>query len=108
MNRVHLALGILAYLASPLRLAFLTVSAVIAWRSGGGEVRASFAGYAQGSYPMQAVCLSVFTMALLFLPKVLALPDLRRRPEEIKAFGRLGRAGGRRFQKACARTGATR
>jgi membrane glycosyltransferase len=87
VNRVHFALGILAYLASPLWLAFLTVSVVIGWRSGGGEVRASFADYAHWSYSTQAVCLSGFTLVMLFLPKVLALLDLRRRSEEIKAFG---------------------
>lgn len=87
VNRVHFALGILAYLASPLWLAFLTVSAVIAWKSEGMMVRASFADYAPWSYPAQAVCLSVFTLVMLFLPKVLSLIDLRRRPEEVVAFG---------------------
>ena len=91
VNRVHFALGILAYLASPLWLAFLVVSAVIVWRFGaaGATLRPvhSFAEYAHWSYHTQAVGLSLFTLAMLFLPKVVALLDLRGRTEDIAAFG---------------------
>ncbi len=91
VNRVHFALGILAYLASPLWLAFLVVSAVIAYRFGATGVTLrpvhSFAEYAHWSYHAQAVCLSCYTLTLLFLPKVLALLDLRSKPREVAAFG---------------------
>lgn len=91
INRVHFVLGILAYLASPLWLLFLIVSAVIAHRVGasGGVLRPvhSFAEYAHWSYHTQAICLSVFTLGILFLPKVIALLDLRSRPDEVAAFG---------------------
>jgi membrane glycosyltransferase len=91
LNRVHFALGILAYAASPLWLAFLTVSAVIVWRFGAAGVTLrpvhSFAEYAHWSYHAQAVGLSLFTLAMLFLPKAVALLDLRGRPEEVAAFG---------------------
>ena len=90
-NRVHFVLGILAYLASPLWLAFLLVSAVIAYRFGARGATLlpvhSFAEYANWSYRTQAVCLALFTVAMLFLPKVIALLDLRRRPDEVTAFG---------------------
>ena len=91
VNRVHFILGILAYLASPLWLAFLIVSAVIAYRHGlvGALVipKPSFAAYAHWSYHTQAICLALFTFGMLFLPKVMALLDLRRRPDEVAAFG---------------------
>jgi len=94
VNRVHFALGILAYVASPLWLAFLIVSAVIAWRFGAPGVALapveSFAGYAQWSYRTQAVLLFLFTFALLFLPKLIALLDLRARRQEVAAFGGWG------------------
>ncbi len=90
-NRVHFALGILAYLASPLWLAFLGVSTVIAARfaADGLNLRpvASFADYLHWSYRLQAFCLFGYTVALLFLPKVLAVCDLRDRPAVLAAFG---------------------
>ena len=94
VNRVHFALGILAYLASPLWLAFLVISAVIAWRFGADGVTLrpvhSFAEYAGWSYHTQAVCLALFTLGILFLPKVLALLCLRGRADEVTAFGGWG------------------
>ena len=93
-NRVHFALGILAYVASPLWLAFLVVSAVIAYRFGASEVALrsvpSFADYLHWSYRTQAVVLSLFTLAMLFLPKAIALLDLRGRRGEVAAFGGWG------------------
>ena len=94
VNRVHLALGILAYLASPLWLAFLVISSVIAYRFGAMGVTlrpvASFAVYAHWDYHTQAVCLALFTLGMLFLPKALALLDLPGRPDEVAAFGGWG------------------
>jgi membrane glycosyltransferase len=91
VNRVHFVLGILAYLASPLWLAFLVISAVIAYRHGVSGVMLkpipSFAAYAHWSYHTQAICLSLFTLGMLFFPKVLSLFDLRGRPDEVAAFG---------------------
>lgn len=88
VNRVHFALGILAYVASPLWLAFLAVSVVIAGRSGAiVQPVASFADYAHWDYHAQASCLALFTLGMLFLPKVVALLDLRRRRDEVAAFG---------------------
>ena len=91
VNRVHFALGILAYVASPLWLAFLILSAVIAYRFGGAGPTLrpvqSFASYAHWSYHAQAVTLGIFTFTMLFLPKVIALLDLRGKRAEVKAFG---------------------
>ncbi len=91
VNRVHFLLGILSYLSSPLWLAFLVVSAIIAAHLGEDQTAAlpltGFAAYVHWSYAGEAICLFVYTIALLFLPKVLALLDLRARPEEAAAFG---------------------
>jgi membrane glycosyltransferase len=90
-NRLHLALGILAYLASPLWLAFLVVSTVIAWRYAATGLTPlpvdSFAQYLRLDFNSQALLLFAGTMSLLFLPKLLALIDLRRRPGEAEQFG---------------------
>jgi membrane glycosyltransferase len=91
VNRLHFALGILSYLASPLWLAFLVVSTVIAYRCAATgptllPVR-SFAEYLHWSYRAQALGLFAFTLALLFLPKAIALLDLRARPDDVAGFG---------------------
>lgn len=90
-NRLHLALGILAYLASPLWLMFLLVSSVISWRYAATGLTPlpvdSFARYLRLDFNSQALLLFAATMGLLFLPKVLALIDLRRIPGEAERFG---------------------
>jgi membrane glycosyltransferase len=91
VNRVHFALGILSYLASPLWLVFLAISIVIAYRcSATGPILLpvrSFAEYLHWSYRMQALCLFAFTLGLLFLPKAIALIDLQAQRKEVAAFG---------------------
>ncbi len=97
-NRLHLALGILAYLASPLWLAFLAVSSLIAWRYAATGLTPlpvdSFAQYLRLDFNSQALLLFAGTMGLLFFPKVLALLDLRRRPGEVEHFGGWSRVVG--------------
>jgi membrane glycosyltransferase len=88
VNRVHFALGILGYLASPLWLAFLIVSAVIAGRHGGGAPAPS--GFAPWGHLGEATALAAYTLALLLLPKALAVLDLRGRPREVAGFGGWG------------------
>ena len=70
INRVHFSLGILSYLASPLWLAFLVLSALIAWRSVGEPAPLhhvdGFAGLLRWSYQKQAAVLFTFTTGLLF------------------------------------------
>jgi membrane glycosyltransferase len=96
VNRVHFLLGILSYVASPLWLGFLVLSTIIAARLGPGGAAAvpdtGFAAYLHWSYAGEALSLFGYTLALLFLGKVLALVDLRARPEAVAAFG-----GGRRL-----------
>lgn len=91
VNRVHFVLGILAYLASPLWLAFLIVSTMIAahFSATGLNLRSisSFATYVHWNYRGEALCIFVYTTTLLFLPKMLALLDLRSRPDDVAMFG---------------------
>jgi membrane glycosyltransferase len=95
VNRVHFVLGILSYLASPLWLGFLVLSTVIAHKLGrDGAAQApmsGFAEYAHWGYSGEALTLFFYTTALLFLPKVLSLLDLRSRPGEVAAYGGWGR-----------------
>lgn len=90
-NRLHLALGIMAYMASPLWLAFLVVSTVIAWRYAATGLSPlpidSFARVLRLDFHTQAWLLLCGTLGLLFLPKMLALIDLARRKEAVAAFG---------------------
>lgn len=97
-NRLHLALGIMAYLASPLWCAFLVLSTVLSWRNVATGLTPlpvdSFARYLTLTFEQQALLLFGATLGLLFLPKALALLDLRRRPGEAEGFGGWRRAIG--------------
>ena len=91
LSRLHFSLGILSYLASPLWLAFLVLSTVIAWRfklTGLTPLPVdSFSDHVAWRFGTEAVLLLGLTIGLLFLPKILALLDLRSRPAEAAAFG---------------------
>jgi membrane glycosyltransferase len=91
-NRVHLLLGIMAYVASPLWLLFLLVSSIDVFRvvlNGGfatlPEAFASVLGYVV-EVP-EAFILFAFTLLLLFLPKALSVIVTLRDRELTKAFG---------------------
>jgi membrane glycosyltransferase len=91
INRLHLAMGILAYLASPMWFFFLVASTLIAWQSMATGLTPlpadGFARYLHLSFGQQALMLLAITLGLLFLPKILALLDLRRRPGAADLFG---------------------
>ncbi|MEO6874711.1 MAG: glucans biosynthesis glucosyltransferase MdoH [Opitutaceae bacterium] len=91
LNRWHFSLGILSYLASPLWLAFLVLSTVIAWRLKETGLtplpEGSFADHMAWHFGTETVLLFSLTVGLLFVPKVIALLDLRSRPTEVVAFG---------------------
>ncbi len=88
VNRLHFLLGILSYLASPLWFAFLLLSCFIADETvSAWPPRPIGTSALPWSYGAEAIGLFLFTMALLFLPKVLALLDLRRRPADVARFG---------------------
>lgn len=92
VNRIHFSLGILSYLASPLWLLFLILSTIIAWRGAGTLEQASvFPDLTSPAVPTElkilTSCLFGYTVALLLLPKVIALLDVGARPQEVQQFG---------------------
>ncbi len=91
VSRLHFALGLLSYLSSPLWLAFLLLSMYIIARfaeTGLTPVPAdSYGTFLPWSIVTEARCLLLITLGLLFLPKLLALLDLRRHFGGAGAFG---------------------
>lgn len=87
VNRLHFSLGILAYLASPLWLVFLALSAVIAWQAGSMTAVAPRGLAVWVDLNVLTSGLFGYTTLLLLLPKVIALMDVRSRPDERMQFG---------------------
>ena len=89
VNRLHFILGILSYVASPLWFALLLISCVIAFRARNAVAGGALEAHATlpWSFTSQAIGLFVGTLILLFAPKVLALLDVRKRPDDVAAFG---------------------
>ena len=77
VSRLHLAIGILSYLTSPLWLLFLLLSAAQAWELAYGEPVYFAAGWPFPTLPVsvsaEAALLLGVTLGLLFLPKLLGL-----------------------------------
>ncbi len=78
INRFHLGMGIMAYVSSPLWLLFLVLSTIHVFSlvrhppaGTASEIHTSFFGYAI-AVP-EAFTLFVFTMLLLFLPKIIGV-----------------------------------
>lgn len=95
VNRLHFVLGIMSYVSSPLWAVFLLISAIIAYRvpsdAAGKPLALGLDGHLPWGYTTQAVGLFVLTLILLFLPKVLAILDLRRQPGGLERFGGTGK-----------------
>ena len=68
-SRLHLSMGVMSYLSSPLWLMFLTLSLIAAYRGGG---LAANGWYAAGLFAL--------TMTMLLLPKAYGLMALHLRP----------------------------
>jgi len=71
-SRLHLSMGVMSYLASPLWLVFLTLSLVAAFVSGGAEGSAILGALAGGLFAA--------TMGMLLLPKAYGLIAMHVRP----------------------------
>jgi membrane glycosyltransferase len=90
-SRLHLAMGIMSYLASPLWLLLLAVSAV-KMSMHGGIAAFSYAGQHPAlalSVPQTRPMLQLITatLMLLYAPKLLALMVLLAQPDDMKAHG---------------------
>ncbi|MEW4451498.1 glucans biosynthesis glucosyltransferase MdoH [Bremerella sp. JC817] len=71
-SRLHLSMGVMSYLSSPLWLVFLSLSLIAAIISGGSEGNAILGGLAGGLFAA--------TMGMLLLPKAFGLIALYLRP----------------------------
>jgi membrane glycosyltransferase len=93
VNRLHLLLGISGYLAGPLWLAFLLMFNWIHWyQKYTGLSEITVHGYLTNlSGTAHALLVFVICIAVLFLPKVLALIDLAFDWNRRRAFGGLAR-----------------
>jgi membrane glycosyltransferase len=90
-SRLHLALGIVGYLASPLWLLFLLTFNWMLWYDGHTDLSIITARpltpFLKVNATQHALLIFVICMAMLFLPKVLALVDLARDRTRRRAFG---------------------
>jgi membrane glycosyltransferase len=96
VSRLHLMFGIFGYLASPLWLAFLITFNWILWyqKYTGLSVITMNSFFTNLSGTAQALLVFITCMAVLMLPKFLAVVDLARDAERRRAFGGLGRVTG--------------
>jgi membrane glycosyltransferase len=95
-SRLHLLFGTCMYLAGPLWLALLVLSNAMLWfkwNTGLSDIAVhSFTQFLNLSAPREALLLFGLCLAMLFLPKVLALVDLALDRERRRAFGGLATA----------------
>ncbi|MFZ2640955.1 MAG: glucans biosynthesis glucosyltransferase MdoH [Verrucomicrobiia bacterium] len=96
ISRLHLALGIFGYLASPLWLMFLLAFNWALWfkrYTGLSDITVdAFTPFIQLTGIEHALLIFAVCMGVIFLPKVLALGDLAFDPPRRRAFGGLTRA----------------
>jgi membrane glycosyltransferase len=92
ISRIHLLMGILGYVASPLWLLFLITFNWALWskkHSGLSDILVRpftpFIQHLDG--PQQALLIFAICMVVLFLPKILALVDLAMDRKRCRAFG---------------------
>ncbi|HEX3728920.1 MAG TPA: glucans biosynthesis glucosyltransferase MdoH, partial [Opitutaceae bacterium] len=91
-NRFHLFMGVMAYVSSPLWLLFLFLGMIEAFRAAGephSPDTTSLFGY-RVQLP-EALTLFLFTMLLLYLPKIVSVVSALGRPGEAERFGGRGR-----------------
>lgn len=96
LSRVHFAMGVMSYVASPLWLLFLIVAGFAAYLQS-SERPVYFFGHNllpvwPESYAVEMTTVLLVTLAMLFLPKILALVLLAARPRLARRFGGLSRA----------------
>lgn len=98
-SRFHLLMGVMGYLSSPLWLLFLVLSTLLVFDQVTtlpygldgytGEISASFFGYSLAM--PEAFALFIFTMLLLFVPKLAGLVAVVEDRKEAERFGGRGR-----------------
>ena len=98
MSRLHLAIGIMSYLASPIWLVFILLGILLALQA--HFIRPEYFPEPFALFPawpvfdpVRAVRLFVGTMAVLLIPKLLSLVLLCKHRHMAQGYGGLGRAG---------------
>jgi len=96
ISRIHLAMGILGYLASPLWLFFLLTFNWMLWYEANTGLSIitvrPLTPFLKVNATQHALLIFAICMVMLFLPKVLALVDLARDATRRRAFGGIGHA----------------
>jgi membrane glycosyltransferase len=91
LSRLHLMMGIMTYLASPLWLLFVAISTFDLWRRAQAEhvyfTESSFFPLWPISHAMEAQFLLGATLAILFLPKLIGLLVLVTDGKRVVRFG---------------------
>ncbi len=90
--RTHLSMGIMAYLSSPLLAFFILLSLWISWdweTSGLSKlpINGICGEWLGWSYSQQSIILTIWTLTLLFFPKVLAWVGVMVSQQRREAFG---------------------
>ncbi len=90
--RMHLFMGIMAYLGSPIWFLFLALGTWIAWdRSASDLSQLPFENYAARWFHVtgvqQSIILTIFIFGLLFIPKILAVIGAILTPSIRRSFG---------------------
>ncbi|ALG67263.1 glucans biosynthesis glucosyltransferase MdoH [Beggiatoa leptomitoformis] len=95
INRLHLLMGIMSYLASPLWLLFLIVTAIDAYFRAQTEPIYFFGDTLfpvwPVSYTIEMATVLAFTLTFLFLPKILSLLIITTRKGLLKQYGGLAK-----------------
>lgn len=91
-TRMHLFMGIMAYLGSPIWFLFLITGTFVAWSRDSSRLSTlPFENYAKRLFGVdtteQALLLTAFIFSLLFLPKILAVFRAIALPEVRRSFG---------------------
>ncbi len=91
LSRLHLTMGVMSYLASPLWFLFLAAAGVEAW-SQSRETPVYFFGRSlfpiwPASYTFELMTVLLVTLSILFLPKLLALAQLLSDRSRWERFG---------------------
>lgn len=95
MSRLHLMMGIMSYLASPLWLLFLVVTGIEAYIQSHTETVYFFGNQLfpvwPESYTFEMTTVLIVTLSMLFLPKLLSLLLLLLKRRELPFYGGAGK-----------------
>lgn len=87
VSRVHLGMGAMSYVASPLWLLFMVLTVIAAMTGDFTPGRGPYATVTGSTLMLQGLLLFIATMSLLLIPRFLALALLVRDPHELARHG---------------------